>query len=107
MSTGPVAGAPRRRRVDLRDQSRHATLRQQLDGVDAPDGGTDLVGERLAALRQVGCGGLEQAPAAGEAQRRLEEHLRDRLRALDAALEQVLPAEAHAPAQERVLIECS
>src|SRR4029077_8888025 len=56
----------------LRQQAGGAALRQQVDGVRPPDGATDLVRERLAALREVRRADLEQPAVVGEAQRRLE-----------------------------------
>src|SRR5262245_55329081 len=73
----------------LRQQAGHAALRQQVDGVRPADGAADLVRERLAALGELRRADLEQPAIVGEAQRGLEQHPRHRLRAPDAALQEV------------------
>src|SRR5262245_1539389 len=89
----------------LRQQTGDAALRQQVDGVRPPDGAADLVRECLAALGELRRADLEQPAIVGEAQRRLEQHPGDRLRAPDAPLEEILLAERHAAAEEGALIE--
>src|SRR5262245_4948069 len=100
MVTGMRTGATR-----LRQQAGDAALREQVDGVRPADGAADLVRERLAALGEVRRADLEQPAIVCEAQRRLEQHPRHRLRAPDAALQEILLAERHAAAEEGALIE--
>src|SRR5438046_1557849 len=82
---------------------RPAARRERLDRVDAAQRVPDLLGEHAPPLFDLGLGRVHEAAVVGELERRLEQHLRDRLRAVDAPLEVVLAAEPEAGVDEAAL----
>src|SRR5581483_11032136 len=93
------------------DEAGAARGADRVDRLDAPDDVADLVRERAPALgeaRRVGGPGRrigKELAVPGERQRGLEENLRHRLGAPDAALEPVLLPERDARRQKRALVE--